>query len=292
MASKSVVAAFVLLLALSAQTSQSFATSSFDAFSAMVIDNRNIKNKNFKPVNSLPSLTAGLSSDVKPYDTLVLATEWVGSVCSARKCNNGRPVNDKFFNIHGLWPNNKMNSADSPMDCASSNFNLASLPADIKQMTDSAWNALYNLAQSFLSHEWSKHGTCWNPQPEQSSQVPADLVSYVDGGVNALKAAPKDMQVAYIRMTLALATKYNAFAGLAAKNILPSDSAKYQRTDVVNALTAFFGVKNFGLMCTKTAAGESLLSEVRLCLDRNYRPTDCKSMNLGCPAVISYPMWR
>lgn len=124
------------------------------------------RSKRQNKANTDSKSTQTVKQDVYGYDTLVLATEWSGSVCKARACNKGRPVNKNFFNLHGLWPNDSVDFQKSPFDCDSSKVVLNNLPLETQNTLNFFWNPLYSTADGFLNHEWSKHGTCWVPAPK------------------------------------------------------------------------------------------------------------------------------
>jgi len=42
------------------------------------------------------------------------------------------------------------------------------------------WSGLYSSSIEFHSHEWSVHGTCWNPAAGNASNYPAQIVEIID----------------------------------------------------------------------------------------------------------------
>ena len=76
------------------------------------------------------------------------------------------------------------------------------------------WVGLYSSQQTFLDHEWTKHGTCYS-----------------------------DSQNDYFTKAVDLHKKYNPITALAAKNIVPSNSRTYSVADVQSALDSGFGAK-------------------------------------------------
>ena len=112
-----------------------------------------------KQLFSQKKTTVSDSSQVE-YSYYVFATEWAGAVCDVQNCY--LPSAADFFNLHGLWPSNQDKNS-SPMSCSTDDFSFNSLPTLEQQQADVYWSGLYNSQAKFLSHEWSKHGTCWNP---------------------------------------------------------------------------------------------------------------------------------
>eukprot|EP00760_Papus_ankaliazontas_P028008 PhM_4_TR3474/c1_g3_i1/m.77886/K01166/E3.1.27.1; ribonuclease T2 len=74
-------------------------------------------------------------------------------VMAVQKCHGDSP-----FTIHGLWP--QYNASKWPSHCSDERFN----PADVSNITSEL--ATYwptcdgGKEDDFLSHEWTKHGTC------------------------------------------------------------------------------------------------------------------------------------
>jgi ribonuclease I len=222
------------------------------------------------------------------YDTLVIASEWAGSVCQIKKCNAGRPFNPNFFNVHGLWPNVKDDFSKTPFDCKSTTVTINSLPMDVQTSLNYYWNPLYTPAASFLNHEWSKHGTCWNPAPLDFKLVPADLQRVVAQAQGSM-SDEFNHQINYIKTSISVAQKYNLFAALASQGIVPNSKRVIQKDEFLRAMLTSLKVSKYEVICQKNANGVSLLYEVRVCLDKNYNPTDCKDLKYNCPAQWVYP---
>jgi ribonuclease I len=238
--------------------------------------------------SSLDTLDADGELTYPKYDSYVFATEWTGSICRSRKCNAGRPAVKNIFNVHGLWPNDKV---ESPMDCTSDSISYSGLSDELRNMVDKYWNPLYSGSQFFLNHEWTKHGTCWDPSPERMSSVPNEVTGFLQTAISS-NGKVSALQEAYIRTTVALAQKYNAFNALSSSGILPHATKKIARNDIVNALQSFFNVNNFIMTCVKNqSTGDSMIGEVRVCLDRNYNVIECAKPNIQCAAQILYPEW-
>lgn len=227
------------------------------------------------------------------YDSYVLATEWTAAVCKNRQCFPNTPSQPNFFNIHGLWPNIANDPNTGPANCNSIPFVLSELPSSLQADLEVRWNGLYSSTEDFLNHEWTKHGTCWSPylSAPQLSQVPAPIVPLVQSGeadYNAGQTGPKD----YMNITLALGSHYSIFEALRQYGIHPSNSAVYTLDSFSSAMQAAFGVSNFVLLCTKNkVSGKSMITEVRICLDLSYQPTECAKKNVAsCQSSVEFPL--
>ena len=103
------------------------------------------------------------------------------------------------------------------------------------------------------------------------------------------KTSTVQRQVDYFLTTIALAKKNNVFDALAAYGILPNNSRKVSREALQAALLSYFRVTGLDIKCTKASNGDSLLTEVRLCMNLNYQIVSCKRNNIQCAAQILYP---
>ena len=242
------------------------------------------------PITDTPTTPESTVTQTKytEYDTLVVATEWSGSVCQIKKCNAGRPANTNFFNIHGLWPNVKDDFSKTPFDCKNTTVTIPSLPMDVQTALNYYWNPLYSDAAGFLNHEWSKHGTCWNPAPIDFEKVPNDLKKVVAQGQGSM-SDDFNHQINYIRTTVAVAQKYNVFAALANEGILPNTLKVVHKDEFLRAMLSSMKVSKFEVICQHNANGVSLLYEIRVCLDKNYNPVDCQTLKYNCPEQWVYP---
>jgi ribonuclease I len=222
------------------------------------------------------------------YDTLVVASEWAGSVCQIKKCNAGRPANPNFFNVHGLWPNVMNDFSKTPFDCKNTTVTINSLPMDVQTSLNYYWNPLYTPASGFLNHEWSKHGTCWNPAPTDFEKVPNDLKKVVANAQGSM-SDEFNHQINYIKTTISVAQKYNVFAALASQGIVPNSKRVIQKDEFLRAMLNSLKVSKYEVICQRNPNGIQLLYEIRICLDKNYNPVDCKDLKYNCPQQWVYP---
>ena len=187
------------------------------------------------------------------------------------------------WNLHGLWPDKITATACVNQDtCTSEQYSPSSFSSNTRALLDSGWVGLYNSIDTFRSHEWTKHGTCWNGSP---------------------LARGNGNQENFFLTTLTLHQKYNIYKGLAQAGIKPSDSTTYSLSSVVNALKSVLSSGSGGSYVTEdmiqvqcqSSGGKSLLTQVYLCLDQSYRPMNCncgqgyKGVSNGCSSSIYYP---
>lgn len=225
------------------------------------------------------------------YDNYMLATEWIASVCRVKTCNPSIPTQTTFFNVHGLWPNLLEKPSSSPQSCSVIPLVMSSLPADLQSMLWTRWNSLYNEQTGFLTHEWEKHGTCWNPVLPQSmiDGIPSDLKPSVVKFISDYQAGLR-LSEDYLRLTLMLAAKYNPFAILTAGGVKPNNSNTVTVGDIIQVYKQSLGISKMSIICSKSRDGLSLLTEIRVCLSLNYNPIDCGSLIItGCAQSIVFP---
>jgi ribonuclease I len=225
----------------------------------------------------------------KGYDNLVLATEWAGSICRTRGCTTDRPAIKTFFNLHGLWPNDYEDFRNSPYTCTDTTADINKYSADVQTLVKSFWNSMYSSQNDFLNHEWTKHGTCWTPEPLNYDNVPTEIKGTLVNALSAFKKSEDDKQAAYIQMSISLAQKYNVFNALAASGILPNNQRRVNKTDLDMAFSSYYKVNKYQVICQKDKNGQSMLYEVRICLDLDYRVVNCKELRNECPAQFVYP---
>jgi len=180
------------------------------------------------------------------------------------------------FNLHGLWPN-AMKKEDQPFECDDSQkFHYDDFSESLRDQLELKWNGLYNPTKSFLDHEWSKHGTCWNPDDEIRTPT-SSLIARLLTQTNEPKARI-DIQTAYVKRSLHLADHVNIHKILKSNGIVPREET-YPLIDVRKAVQEEFGIKNLVIRCATVKDSEGkklkLLLEVRVCLGLDYRVEDC-----------------
>lgn len=242
-----------------------------------------------KFVGTKLGLTASHKATLKDtyYTGYVLAASWAKTTCAMKTCNPNLNIPNNIFNLHGLWPTDLENN-NSPADCYYSSLNLPSLSADVQNIVKTYWNSLYGPMESFVGHEWSKHGTCMNFKLANLANVPLNLKALVQNGVNAFnQASDIPREETFIRMSAALSQTYNFYSALASKGIYPGSSLILLE-DVQNALKTYFKVSKVNVYCGKTGARTMNISEVRICLSNDFIPVDCPNDTVGCPKQFYY----
>jgi ribonuclease T2 len=216
-----------------------------------------------------------------------LAQEWPGSVCKTNKCTSQflGSYDGSAWNMHGVWPDKQTASnCVSPFTCTHESYNPKEFGSGTVTQLDRFWVGLYNDVNDFRGHEWTKHGTCWQGPSlfESSSQ-----------------------QESFFRTSLALHQTYNLFDGLRRAGITPSDTKTYPLSSIVNSFKSVLAGGSGGQYVTEAmmeiqcqndkATGKSMITQVYLCLDSKYLPTNCncdqsyQGISNGCSSQILYP---
>ena len=224
--------------------------------------------KNLLIVLSLSSLSLCL----KDYDYYAFASEWPGGVCKFRDCTEDSTQGDTF-NMHGLWPN--ADSGRHPFYCSSVPTNFNGLPGDLKSQLLHYWSGLYSSQATFLDHEWTKHGTCWRSDYGEVTSMPAS----VQGLLKEIRTHDQN-SADFLRFAITLLKEeYNLFDILGQSGIVPSTTRTYTFAEIKNAIKQTFGkgvVDTFKIKCNLKKGGIAYLTEIWLCLDKNYQPIDCR----------------
>jgi len=185
------------------------------------------------------------------FDFYVFASEWTGSVCSTNKCTNAYDAGaaTNFWNIHGLWP------SDGSMNvnyCTDEKFDPTQI-AGQKDLLATYWSGLYSSADSFHGHEWEKHGTC--------------------SGMD---------QATYFSTVVKLAKVFDIYSTLQRNGIIPG--GVYDCAEVADIIKEEYGVN---IITLNSASG--YLTELYLCVDKQFRPRDCASGKI-CKGNVKYPL--
>lgn len=100
---------------------------------------------------------------VLSYDYYIFSQELPATICKTKDCQKSMELNMKptYLNIHGLWPETNSSSI-KPWYCLQNDYDESRLSQDLLAELDKYWVGLYTDAFWFRSHEWGKHGTCWN----------------------------------------------------------------------------------------------------------------------------------
>jgi hypothetical protein len=134
------------------------------------------------------------------------AQQWVGAdydylILAVQKCDDYAP-----WTMHGLWPSDNDNK-DKPSDCggpAYSHSAIADLwPQITKYWGSCSWSS--NTEDEFLSHEWTKHGTCVTS--DQHTFFADALEIFEAGGWRSSCSSQSYSKSCQVRVTLPDSTK-------------------------------------------------------------------------------------
>ncbi|KAJ2756860.1 hypothetical protein GGI19_000515 [Coemansia pectinata] len=152
--------------------------------------------------------------------------------------------------MHGLWPStcSGQQTAANGCDVSRSYNNISAIISEsnytlFNEMNE-YWGSYNGNNNEFWSHEWTKHGTCVSTLDPKCYDEPYEQHERV---------------CEYFGAALALRSKYNLYAALEAKGIVPVDKSKqmYSSSEVKDAIKSELGL-DVVLKCRR-----GVLSEVR-----------------------------
>jgi len=242
------------------------------------------------PFNKLISLIICLaavntqSSSENWYNHYGLTMEWIGSVCTLNVCDQSDGVDKNGFNLHGLWPNNP--SITGPWNCTDTPLDWDQISIKTQKELNYSWSGLYNSQQDFISHEWDKHGTCWDPNSGDLLKMPYTIARRV---YQAREDQKVQNPTTYLGIAMDLRDAYDFYAMLERAKITPGN--KYQLAQLFSSFSFAYGVQKFTISCLDDESGNQMFGGYMICLDLNYRPIDCPSMIYdGCrDDIVNYP---
>ena len=196
--------------------------------------------------------------------TYVLSLSWPGSTCNLNHCKYLGKKN--YFSVHGLWP-------ESKQDCYNVHFKERDFSKQNQKDISLYWSSMYNSEMKFINHELSKHGSCWEPKSSDLSKVvPEFRVILEKLDVNSINNKING----FVEMTMAWSKKYNIKEILEQYGIRPSDNDGFHPVNIVKALESYFGFENAIFPVCRSKNHLHYFSEIRFCLDNNYRLTTCQ----------------
>eukprot|EP01016_Furgasonia_blochmanni_P020903 TRINITY_DN23285_c0_g1_i3.p1 TRINITY_DN23285_c0_g1~~TRINITY_DN23285_c0_g1_i3.p1 ORF type:complete len:348 (-),score=30.23 TRINITY_DN23285_c0_g1_i3:139-1182(-) len=218
-----------------------------------------------------------LLTHVACYNYYVLSSNWQGSVCKHMKCLEKEitKIVPSKFNLHGLWPSNL--KGEDPLSCRHSPIHFDKLGKDINQKMERHWSGLFHSRFMFISHEWSKHGTCWNDTLGESVwRKVASKSSVMRRFITAVFGYDPEVrkQRGYIQKAIDINLRYNMFDILGRGSITPRDKEPYQVGQIRRAIAQALNITSFDLSCL-SKQHEQYLERVFVCLDLHYKPIDC-----------------
>ncbi|VDL71853.1 unnamed protein product [Nippostrongylus brasiliensis] len=152
------------------------------------------------------------------------------------------PPGTPMWSIHGLWPNFKNGSYPQFCDGDPMKFD-EDLIKPIEQRLLKMWTNLYpsKTARSFWKHEWEKHGTC----AQSHGNLSSELLYFSVEALKGTKISPR---------------------------VEP-----YHLEDIREALKQGLSRgKHVQLNClTDKKTRQTMLGDVRMCLDKSFMPIDC-----------------
>ncbi|XP_038715068.1 ribonuclease 1-like [Tripterygium wilfordii] len=204
-------------------------------------------------------------SVAQKFDFFYLVLQWPGSYCDTQKgcCypKSGKPAAD--FGIHGLWPNYQNGSYPSncdpknPFDESKVSGLTSSLREDWPTLACPSGDGL-----TFWSHEWNKHGTCFE--------------SVLD-------------QLGYFKAALSLKNQVNLLEALENAGISPNGSS-YSLGDIRDAIKHAIQYIPW-IECNTDESGNSQLYQIYLCVDKSgSNLIECPVFPHGkCGSEIEFP---
>ena len=148
-----------------------------------------------------------------------------------------------------LWPNGDSEET-TPLNCnLRDTLQYNSFNTNIKVGLSKLWHPLYR--NNIWDHEWTRHGTCWNPNLANLKKVekflnPATKQAQTD---YTSKKSALAIQQDYFNTALLLGDKFNSLVGPALSKLKPGKNGLYKKTDVANAIKAQYGVQKFSMSC-------------------------------------------
>ena len=205
------------------------------------------------------------------YDYYKYAVEWPGSACYHWDCDYDN-LGTSQWNQHGVWPNAWTTwHIDG---CSQEKWNINAFSRPELDEIKSFWDGMYSSNEGFWEHEWSKHGTCWNPNLGDLSTMKADVRTPTQNARNDYKL-DKPMIIHYFHTVYEAHKGLDFYKALADSGITPDNEKSRPLEDYAKAFQKSFGIKNVDLICWDTKDKKTLLNEVRICLDLNYSVMEC-----------------
>jgi ribonuclease T2 len=212
------------------------------------------------PNLSRPKIELPPPGDVRrtPIAGYVLALSWSREFCRGREKDPAMElqcsgrIGDFGFVLHGLWP--EAAGRDYPQWCRKAGQLSRKVVSDNICMTPSV---------QLLQHEWAKHGTCMARKPETyfgAAKLLFDAIEFPDMD-RLSRQGSKDGEAPLNAASLA-----EAFASI--NDGLP-----------VKAVRAKTNPRGW-------------LEEVRICLDKDFKPRACPTFTSGAPDKAQVKIWR
>ncbi|TKR87365.1 hypothetical protein L596_011771 [Steinernema carpocapsae] len=197
-----------------------------------------------------------LTSAQVDFDYYVLTRQYPAAICRAD--NNARhdsceiPEGSDTWTLHGLWPSSQTRYISKDLEfCTKDKFDRVAVKSIWKKLLQAWPNLLTGKdVTSFWKHEFEKHGTC--------------ALAYV-----------KD-ELGYFNTSIAVHDKYNIDKALQSGGVKPLEDRSYALGDIKGAAEHRLGGKTMQFRCVKDKNKDWLLADVRMCLDKQLNPINCK----------------
>lgn len=193
-----------------------------------------------------------------PIAGYTLALSWSREFCRGREKDAAMDyqcsgkIGDFGFVVHGLWP--ESSGPDYPQYCRNA------APLSRKVVAD---NICMTPSVQLLQHEWTKHGSCMARKPETyfgAAKLIFGAIEFPDMD-RLSRQGSKDGEAQLNTASLA-----DAFASI--NEGLPANAIKVQTNR------------------------KGWLEEVRICLDKKFKPQRCPSFAKGAPDKAEVKIWR
>ncbi|CAN7995729.1 unnamed protein product, partial [Ixodes hexagonus] len=177
-----------------------------------------------------------------------------------------------YWTIHGLWLSEKDaegHDIPKPLQCPEQTFDYKKIERIECQLAN-VWPSVrkegHGGRRAFWGHEWDKHGRfcCY-------SQKLWGQCSYFTNAMRTLNA--------------------NKIGDILQKaEITTSNTKTYKQSEIKVALETHFPANTFTLKCYKDPqTSKTLLTEVRICLNYDLKPTTCyRKTNSECDDAMYY----
>ena len=193
-----------------------------------------------------------------PIAGYVLALSWSREFCRSREKDPAMElqcsgrIGDFGFVLHGLWP--EAAGPDYPQYCRNAGQLSRKVIADNICMTPSV---------QLLQHEWAKHGTCMSRKPETyfgAAKLLFEAIEFPDMDRLSRQGSKEgETPLNAARLAEAFASTNE---GLSAKAIKVKTNRKFW------------------------------LEEMRICLDKKFKPQACPAFVKGAPDKAEVKVWR
>ena len=177
------------------------------------------------------------------------------------------------------------------MDCHKINFHAVDLTKQNQHDIPLYWSSMYNSQMWFIDHELSKHGSCWEPKRANLSKVEPEL-AYVQQNGNL--DSPNGILNTFLQLSMAISKKNDIYEILKSFGILPSNNETVEITNIISAIENYFGFDGFVYPVCQAKNHRKYFSEIRFCLDDNYRKIKCEGKTVqnhinSCAKGVLYP---